>query len=545
MLLKHLQFADDTIIFVPKNDAIFTNYFRLLDVFALMSGLKLNYYKSSIITWCNNDIEWATDIANQIGCVHQACPVSYLGLPLGANTNKISTWKPVISKIEHKLSSWKAKLLSRAGRLTLIKSVLNSLPVYFMSMFKMPKAVAQRIVKLQRKFFWGESNHGAMQPPAVRWSSVELPKEVGGLGVGNILYKNLILLFKWWWRFSGCDNALWKRILISIHNIKGLKATSDSFAHIKHGTWAQLMSMDEDTRKIRDIVQEGTRIDVGDGSSTRFWHDPWCPSSPLKCSFPRLFSISIQSEALISQMGEWVNEVWSWKFRWRRHLFDWEKEEFDNLMLIIEHRKLVRNKKDGVTWHGVETKKFPVKAIVDKIYESSDPILPPSVSRYIWSIKIPPRSHIVLWLACLKKLKTGDILMEKGGLDPTLALCPFGCDVIESNSHILFTCTFSWKVWMHVLNWWGISGALHMNCVDFMIAWRGMVTKRRGGKLWNLILGCVIWSLWFERNKVKFDRGVPNVNNMCYNLRIRVGIWAREMLGLDLLSYNTTSLRAV
>lgn len=162
--LKHLQFADDTLIFVPRNDAIVSNYFRILDVFALMSGLNLNYSKSSIISWSHSDQEWAKGVANQIGCIHQACPVSYLGLPLGENTNKISTWKPVLSKIENKLSSWKAKLLSRAGRLTLIKSVLNSLPIYFMSMFKMPKAVAHRIVKMQRKFFWGASSSGVLLP---------------------------------------------------------------------------------------------------------------------------------------------------------------------------------------------------------------------------------------------------------------------------------------------------------------------------------------------------------------------------------------------
>ena len=39
--LKHLQFADDTLIFAPKNSTCITNYFRILDVFAMMSGLSL------------------------------------------------------------------------------------------------------------------------------------------------------------------------------------------------------------------------------------------------------------------------------------------------------------------------------------------------------------------------------------------------------------------------------------------------------------------------------------------------------------------------
>ena len=56
--LKHLQFADHTLIFAPKESMCITNYFRILDVFALMSGLSLNYSKSCFISWHSNDHEW-------------------------------------------------------------------------------------------------------------------------------------------------------------------------------------------------------------------------------------------------------------------------------------------------------------------------------------------------------------------------------------------------------------------------------------------------------------------------------------------------------
>ena len=145
--LKHLQFADDTLIFVPRNSVCITNYFRILDVFAVMSGLRLNYSKSCFITWNSSDHGWARDISRSIGCLHSKCPFTYLGFPLGDNMNRCSAWKSVLEKIHNKLSSLKAKILSRAGRLTLIKSVLNSLPVYYMSMFKMSKSIALKIVK--------------------------------------------------------------------------------------------------------------------------------------------------------------------------------------------------------------------------------------------------------------------------------------------------------------------------------------------------------------------------------------------------------------
>ena len=156
--LKHLQFADDILIFAPRNPTCITNYFRILDVFALISGLKLNYNKSCFISWNSTDQDWAKETAKNTGCLHSSCRFTYLGFPLGDNMNRCSVWKPVMEKIQHRLASWKSKILSRAGRHTLIKSVLNSLPVYYMSMFKMLKAIVLKIVKIQRRFFWGGSN---------------------------------------------------------------------------------------------------------------------------------------------------------------------------------------------------------------------------------------------------------------------------------------------------------------------------------------------------------------------------------------------------
>ena len=78
---------------------------------------------------------------------------------------------------------------------------------------------------------------------------------MGGLGVGNIMYKNLILLFKWWWRFSEADNTLWKKIIQSVHEINGCKASSYAFSKLRDGTWSSLMNNDSGTVKIRSIVE--------------------------------------------------------------------------------------------------------------------------------------------------------------------------------------------------------------------------------------------------------------------------------------------------
>ena len=118
-----------------------TNYRRILDCFGMMFGLALNYVKSSIIPFnCSKNI--VDNLRASFGCLLSSLPIIYLGIPLGANPQRVSTWRPIVDKIEKKLSGWRANLLSKAGRLVLIKMVLNSLPIYYLGLFKMPKTIS-------------------------------------------------------------------------------------------------------------------------------------------------------------------------------------------------------------------------------------------------------------------------------------------------------------------------------------------------------------------------------------------------------------------
>ncbi|CAO2832585.1 unnamed protein product [Amaranthus hypochondriacus] len=58
---------------------------------------------------------------------------------------------------------------------------------------------------------------------------------------------------------------------------------------------------------------------------------------------------------------------------------------------------------------------------------------------------------------------------------------------VESNSHVLFTCSFSWGIWMQILECWGLSGVLHNDCTTFFIQWNGLMKRRKGKDLWKLI----------------------------------------------------------
>ena len=156
-------------------------------------------------------------------------------------------------------------------------------------------------------------------------------------------------------------------------------------------------------------------------------------------------------------------------------------------------------------WKHSRKEEYPVKSIVDKLNESHALILPKPIISLVWKNVLPSSAQLVLWMANLEKLKTGDHLLRWAIIEPQQAACPF-CDLeTESNNHTLFTCRFSWCSWMEMLKWWNISGVLQNQSCSFTIQWMNLVKNRNLQNLWAMILGCVIWSLWFERNKIKFD----------------------------------------
>ena len=94
-------------------------------------------------------------LASLVRCAVGSWPIKYLGLPLGGNPTKKIFWEPMITKVARRLDGWKRAFLSRGGRLTLIRFVLSSLPIYFLSLFRMPQGVANAIEKLMRDFLLG------------------------------------------------------------------------------------------------------------------------------------------------------------------------------------------------------------------------------------------------------------------------------------------------------------------------------------------------------------------------------------------------------
>ncbi|KAL0293927.1 UNVERIFIED_CONTAM: hypothetical protein Sangu_3228300 [Sesamum angustifolium] len=164
-----------------------------LNEFAALSGLKVNPAKSQII-FSRAVQQERQQILDYLGFQEGSLPVKYLGIPLTSSRLTIADCRPLIDKVDARLAGWNNQILSYAGRLQLIKSVLTTLHTYWASAFILPKGVLKTLEKKMRQFLWqGSAGSGNAK---VAWAWISKPKEEGGLGIRSLTITNQALMLK-------------------------------------------------------------------------------------------------------------------------------------------------------------------------------------------------------------------------------------------------------------------------------------------------------------------------------------------------------------
>ncbi|XP_012441922.1 uncharacterized protein LOC105766924 [Gossypium raimondii] len=107
----HLQFADDTILFLRADKEVVRNTKYILRCFEIFSRLSIKFRKSCIVGF-GIDEEFMYRMVVVSKCKIKELSFNYLGIPLGVDPRKISTWNGIVERVERKLSGWKCRSLS-------------------------------------------------------------------------------------------------------------------------------------------------------------------------------------------------------------------------------------------------------------------------------------------------------------------------------------------------------------------------------------------------------------------------------------------------
>lgn len=151
--ISHLLYADDLILFFKAdNESPFTLNGILHD-FCSIASLSIKIQKSNLILSPNTPRLRKIELINLFRVEATNKLGKYLGVFVDDKNDLKRNFDDLLHKIENRLAGWKIKLLSQAGRLTLIKSVIQSDPVYKLSCFKASRKVTDAINSTMTNFF--------------------------------------------------------------------------------------------------------------------------------------------------------------------------------------------------------------------------------------------------------------------------------------------------------------------------------------------------------------------------------------------------------
>lgn len=198
----------------------------------------------------------------------------YLGMPLIHSRINKYTYANIVDKVQNRLSGWKSKSLSMAGRLTLIQAVTSSSPIYAMQTARLPASSCSKIDKLNRNFLWGDTDQ-RKKIHLIKWDTVCKPKLQGGLGIKRIAAMNQAMLAKTSWRMLQNDKGLWHEI----YKAKYLRRASFldpnyTCPNSSSSTWRSIIFGAK-------LLNQGLQWRVGKGDSISFWTDCWLPTGAL------------------------------------------------------------------------------------------------------------------------------------------------------------------------------------------------------------------------------------------------------------------------
>eukprot|EP00253_Pinus_taeda_P031126 PITA_31126 len=361
LYIKHLLFIDDILIFSNGSYNELKEFKNIFDLFMKATGMQINSGKSQVCVAGYNRRE-CTRMSNLFPFQIQPLdsPFKYLGFWLKPDTYKKEDWNWLIAKLEARISHWSFRWLSRAGRVTLLKSILLAIPIYWAALTWIPKGIMEKIRRLCCRFLWVGSNENSVLP-WVAWDKIARPKEWGGWGIKRIPDFSLSLAAKSGWRLISMDN-LWTRVIKRKDPWVGC---NESYA-LSPGILRHLGSKGLFTLNQVEKV----------GHST-IWGQAWKNAEDLGLNI------------------RWYNE-------WASYI---EELQRSNVR--------IKNDQDVLMWAQGKTGVYSPKDGYSFLMDKKGWAAPEWWSKNLWQLKCPLKSRISLWCILKRKIPNWDILQAR------------------------------------------------------------------------------------------------------------------------------------
>lgn len=123
-----------------------------IDAYCHHFGQLVNYAKSYIIFSPTTPVFIKSDILSLLHIMEKGMVWQYLGLPLFPSRPLVSEFQPRFSKIHHKIADWKWRHLALAGQVTLLQSMLSSIPLFALLAIHIPLPVPSKMEQEFRAF---------------------------------------------------------------------------------------------------------------------------------------------------------------------------------------------------------------------------------------------------------------------------------------------------------------------------------------------------------------------------------------------------------
>ena len=206
--ISHVMFADDLLMFARGDKESIRLLLEAFHKFSASSGLTANLDKSNLYLSRVNSTE-VQEILDMAQIPIGDLPFKYLGVPLTSRKLTYGECKPLVEKMTTRVRNWASKSLSYAGRIQLVKSVLQGIQSYWSQIFLLPKKVLREIKKVCITFLWTGTDSTSKKAPVVAWEQLCLPKSAGGWNILDVENWNQAAITKFYWSIALKKEKLW------------------------------------------------------------------------------------------------------------------------------------------------------------------------------------------------------------------------------------------------------------------------------------------------------------------------------------------------